>query len=81
VNYRVELHVAALAQMKGLPSKAFDALLARTVDLVEKPWDARMLYTDQPEYRQTTFGDFGIMYFKVDEAAELIWIFNVTWTG
>lgn len=57
MNYRVELHVAALAQMKGLPSEAFDALLARTVDLVEKPWDARMLYADQPEYRQTTFGD------------------------
>ncbi|MEU7859018.1 hypothetical protein [Nonomuraea sp. NPDC049141] len=78
----MELHVAALAQMKGLPSKEFDALLAKTVDLVEKPWDARMLlYADQPEYRQTTFGDFGIMYFKVDDAAELIWIFNAAWTG
>ncbi|MFG1684839.1 hypothetical protein ACGFNP_32080 [Nonomuraea sp. NPDC049269] len=78
----MELHVAALAQMKELPSKEFDALLAKTVDLVEKPWDARMLlYADQPEYRQTTFGDFGIMYFKVDDAAELIWIFNAAWTG
>ncbi|WP_155335233.1 hypothetical protein [Acrocarpospora corrugata] len=64
----MELHPAALEQMKGLPSQAFDALLSRTVDLLEEPWDARYLYPGESEYRQTTFGDAGIMYFKVDEA-------------
>ncbi|SFF87736.1 hypothetical protein SAMN05421678_102498 [Actinopolymorpha cephalotaxi] len=81
MTYRVELHVAALAQMKGLPTEALDALVSRTVELLDKPWDARTLYQDQPEFRQTTFGDAGIMYFKVDEGAELLTIFNVTWVG
>ncbi|WP_283138519.1 hypothetical protein [Rhizohabitans arisaemae] len=81
VNYRVELHVAALAQMKGFPEEALDALLASTVDLIEKPWDARVLYADEPEYRQAIFGGSGILYFKVDEVNELITIFNVTWIG
>ncbi|OPG12513.1 hypothetical protein B1L11_14110 [Microbispora sp. GKU 823] len=81
MSYRVELHVAALSQMKGLPGEALDALISRTTDLVEEPWDARALYKDEPEFRMTTFGDFGVMYFKVDEADELITIFNVTWAG
>ena len=33
------------------------------------------------EFRHATFGEFGIKYFKVDDAAELITIFNVTWVG
>ncbi|WP_204076431.1 hypothetical protein [Planotetraspora phitsanulokensis] len=77
----MDLHVAALSQMKGLPEEALDALISRTVDLVEKPWDARVLYKDDPDFRMTTFGDFGVLYFKVDEVAELITIFNVTWAG
>jgi hypothetical protein len=81
MSYRVDLHVAALSQMKGLPEEALDALIGRTVDLVEKPWDARVLYKDEPDFRMTAFGDFGVLYFKVDEAAELITIFNVTWAG
>jgi mRNA-degrading endonuclease RelE of RelBE toxin-antitoxin system len=81
MSYRVDLHVAALAQMKGLPEEALDALISRTVDLVDKPWDARVLYKDDPDVRMTTFGDFGVLYFKVDEATELITIFNVTWAG
>jgi hypothetical protein len=54
---------------------------SRTVDFVDKPWDARVLYKDDPDFRMTTFGDFGVLYFKVDEATELITIFNVTWAG
>ena len=37
VTYRVELHVAALAEMKGLPTEALDALVSRTVELIEEP--------------------------------------------
>jgi hypothetical protein len=50
MSYHVDLHVAALSQMKGLPEEALDALVARTADLVEKPWDARILYKDDPDF-------------------------------
>ncbi len=81
MSYRVEFHVSALVQLKGLPGEAFDALVKRAADLVDAPWDAQVLYPDEPEFRQTLFGDFGVLFFQVDEEAELIRIFNVTWAG
>ena len=35
MTYRVEFEAAALAQLNGLPSVVFDALVARVVALVE----------------------------------------------
>jgi hypothetical protein len=40
MTYRVEFDGAALVQLNGLPSVAFDALVQRVVALVEEPWDA-----------------------------------------
>lgn len=79
MSHRVEFHVSALAQLKGLPRDAFDALVKRTADLVDAPWDADVLYLEEPEFRQTLFGEYGVMSFYVDERAQLIRIFNVTW--
>ncbi|WP_214409899.1 hypothetical protein [Sphaerisporangium fuscum] len=79
MSYRVEFHLSALAQLEGLPDEAFDALVKRAADLVDAPWDAEVLYLEEPEFRHTLFGDFGVMAFHVDQCAELIRIFNVTW--
>lgn len=43
VSYRVRFEGAALVQLNGLPSAAFDALLHRAVDLAEEPWDATVM--------------------------------------
>ncbi|WP_336215838.1 hypothetical protein [Nonomuraea sp. LPB2021202275-12-8] len=81
-TYGVDLHAAALAQMKDLPGVALDALVARVVDLVEEPWDARIADGNDPRYRRTTFGQgHGLISFFVDEPARLIRIFDVTWAG
>ena len=40
MTYRVEFEGAALVQLNGLPSAAFDALVERVVALVKEPWDA-----------------------------------------
>lgn len=81
MTYRVELHAAALAQLHGLPRIAFDALIARTVKLVDAPWDAAPLYADEPAYRQTVFGDLGLLTFYVDDDRQILVIYNVTWAG
>jgi hypothetical protein len=60
LTYRVELHATALAQIGGLPSDAFDALVSRLVDVTERPWDAMGIYSNEPEYRQVIFGTFGL---------------------
>jgi hypothetical protein len=35
-----------------------------------------------PAYRQVTFGQgYGLLTFRVDDAAELIFIFDIAWIG
>jgi hypothetical protein len=53
------------------------------VALVEEPWDADLMAPgDDPAERQVTFGDgYGLLSFHVDDAAELIRIFDIAWIG
>lgn len=81
MNYRVEFHAAALAQLDGLPSESFDALVERVTKLVGAPWEAQPLDPDEPAFRQCVFGSVGLLSFHVDEPRELIRIFDVTWVG
>jgi hypothetical protein len=81
VTYRVEFHPSALVQLKGLPKSAFDDLVQRVVRLVDQPWDAVMLYPDEPEFRQAVFGAAGLLSFHVETTTETIRIFDVTWAG
>jgi hypothetical protein len=83
VAYGVRFEAYALVQLHGLPSEAFDALLDRVVELVEAPWDAVVMPPgDDPAYRRTVFGSgWGLLTFQVDDNAELIRIFDLTWIG
>jgi hypothetical protein len=71
---------AALIQLNGLPSAAFDALV---VTVVDAPWDATVMPPgDDPAYRMTVFGSgYGLLSFHADDTAELIRIFDITWIG
>lgn len=83
MTYRVEFEGPALVQLNGLPSDAFDDLVERVVGLVDEPWDADLMTAGgDPAYRQAVFGDgYGLVTFRVDELAELISIFDITWIG
>ncbi|SPT64511.1 type II toxin-antitoxin system RelE family toxin [Actinomadura madurae] len=81
MNYRVELHATALAQIAGLPPETFDALVTSLANVAERPWDAMALANDEPEYRQVIFGTYGLVSFYVDDTAEIIRVFDITWTG
>ncbi|WP_264055562.1 hypothetical protein [Mycobacterium heidelbergense] len=61
---------------------AYDALMERIIRLADTPWDAWPVYPDdQPDYRETQFGEHGLLSFRVDDNAELLIIFNILWTG
>ena len=83
MSYRVRFEAYALVQLNGLPSDAFDALVERVVALVEEPWDAVVMSPgDDPAYRRAVFGSgWGLLTFHVDDSAELIRIFDLTWIG
>ena len=83
MTYRVEFEGAALVQLNALPSAAFDALVERVVALVQEPWDADLMAPgNDPAYRQAIFGEgYGLLSFHVDDATELIRIFDIAWIG
>lgn len=56
----------------------YDVLMERIVRLVDAPWDAWPVYPDtEPDYRETEFGEHGLLSFRVDDIAELLIIFNI----
>lgn len=81
MTYRVEFHATALAQLHGLPTEAFDALVRRATELVADPWDSLALDPSEPTFRQTTFHALGLLSFYLDADRELLRIFDVTWVG
>ncbi|MFI5732362.1 type II toxin-antitoxin system RelE/ParE family toxin [Kribbella sp. NPDC051587] len=81
MNYRVEFHAAALAQLQGIPPAVFDVLVEHVAELVRAPWDAQMPDQTEPSFRQSVFGSVGLLSFYVDDDRELIRIFDVTWAG
>jgi len=83
MSYSVRFEGRALVQLNGLPSVAFDAIVERVTDLVKEPWDAVIMPPgDDPAYRITVFGSgLGLLSFHVDDTAEAIRIFDITWIG
>ncbi|KAB8182838.1 hypothetical protein [Microbispora catharanthi] len=81
MSYRVVLAPSVLVNMKNLPDAALTALVERTADLIEEPWDAQVLYPGRRDYRQATFGDLGLIHFHVDDDVELITIYELVWAG
>jgi hypothetical protein len=43
VSYQVSFEGNALIQLNGFPEDAFEALLARVLELVDAPWDATVM--------------------------------------
>jgi hypothetical protein len=80
VNYQIQFDGDALIQLRGFPTDAFEALLARVVELVAAPWDATLMPPGRdPAFRETVFGNgWGLLTFYVDDVAELIRIFDPT---
>lgn len=83
MTYRVEFEGGTLVQLNGLPSVAFDALVDRMVMLVREPWDADLVAAaDGSTHRQAVFGEgYGLVPFRVNDAAELISVFDIAWIG
>lgn len=83
MSYRVIFGPGGGAQFHNLPEPGRDALITRSVTLADAPWDdATVLPGGDPRFRETTFGaGRGLVSFHVDDAAEVIRIYNIVWTG
>lgn len=83
MSYRGEFSGGTHVQFHSLPEDAREALIARAVDLADRPWDAAARPPGaDTRFRETVFGSGnGLLGFYVDEAAQLIRIFDIVWIG
>ena len=72
MSYEVRFEGSALIELDGLPESAFDALIDRVTDLVEEPWDAQAVGAPGRAGVLAQFGEYGLLAFVVDEAAQEI---------
>lgn len=84
MSYRPYLVGRALTQFEDLRRDKiiYKALMERITRLVDEPWDAWLMpsIAGGPPFREVEFGH-GLIDFHVDEAAETLTIFNITWAG
>jgi len=82
VSYRPYLEPGALRQMHGLPGQALDMLVTLLARICDDPYDpVYSAPTGEPRRRVADVGDVGFIVTAVDEAAGLIRIFDLVWTG
>src|SRR5579859_7952260 len=82
VSYRPHLESSALRQMHGLPEQAFETLVTLLARICDDPYDPVFRApTGVPRRRVADVGELGFIVFAVDEAAGLIRVFDLVWTG
>jgi hypothetical protein len=85
VSYRPVLTVRAAAQFADLSrqQEVYEAFMDRLLILVGAPWDAWLVQPGggEPEFRETLFGDQGLLAFRLDEEAELLVVLYIIWPG
>jgi hypothetical protein len=85
VSYRPVLTVRAAAQFAdlGKQQEIYEAFMDRLLQLVGAPWDARLVQPGdgEPEFRETLFGDHGLLALRLDERAELLVVLYIVWAG
>lgn len=85
MSYRPVLTVRAAAQFADLSrqQEVYEAFMDRLLILVGAPWDAWLVQPGggEPEFRETLFGDQGLLAFRLDEEAELLVVLYIIWPG
>ena len=85
MSYRPVLTVRAGAQFADLSKQQaiYQAFMDRLLKLIDAPWDARLVQPGggEPEFRETLFGDQGLLAFRLDEEAELLIVLYMIWAG
>lgn len=85
MSYRPVLTGRALEQFNDLKDdvEVYEAFMQHLLWLIDAPWDAWAVYPDgdEPEYRQSQFGEHGLISFRVDDDAEQLVIFYILWAG
>jgi hypothetical protein len=86
VSYRPTLTGRALDQFSDLLRNhpdAYAALVERLGQLSGAPWDVWAVQPrgDELAFRETQFGEYGLLSFRVDEDTETLLIFRILWVG
>lgn len=81
MNYDIDFHAAAAAQIPGLPEEAFAALVEELLVIGADPHRRGVSDPGDPRYREQVFGGRGLVSYVVDDAAKIVRVYSVVWAG
>ncbi|MGV9776744.1 hypothetical protein [Streptosporangium sp. NPDC003464] len=81
MNYQVNFHAAASAQVPGLPAEAFGALVEELLVIGADPHHRGMPDPEDARYREVVFGGVGLLAYLVDDVSKTVHVYAITWAG
>lgn len=82
MTYAAAFTAKADRETVGLPQEAFVALVDQLAVVCRDPWGATAPdILDDPAFRWTSFGEFGLVSVYVDDARGVVRVHDVTWAG
>ncbi|WP_068929395.1 hypothetical protein [Planobispora rosea] len=79
--YRVIFHIAASSAIPGLPAEAGRALFETLTRIRRDPHSAGSSDPDDPAHRHAVFGGSGVLAYRINEEAEFVHVYQITWAG
>lgn len=83
--YHAALTGRAQAQFNDIvdDDTVYDAFMQRIQALLDAPWAGWAVYPEgeEPDFREATFGEHGLVDFRIDEDSQIMIIFNIIWSG
>lgn len=81
MKYQINYHSSASSQIPGLPEHAFLALVDALREIGSNPWTSGIPDPDEPEHRQGVFGGVGLVFYRVDDDAQIVHVYHIAWAG
>lgn len=79
MNYRINFHAAASAQVPGLSAEAWQALVDELIVIAADPQHRGLPDPDDARFRDQAFGRAGLVSYMIDETNQTVHIYAITW--
>ncbi|GLW22932.1 hypothetical protein DI270_017320 [Microbispora triticiradicis] len=81
MKYRINYHASASSLIPGLPEEAFRALIDTLLKVGDDPWEMGIPEPVDPQCRQAVFGGVGLVFYYVDDDAQMVTVYDIAWAG
>ncbi|WP_084955761.1 hypothetical protein [Thermoactinospora rubra] len=81
MNYRINFHVSASAEIPGLPAEAWEALIEELLVIGSDPHHRGVPDPDDPNFQEDAFDPAGLVSYVIDDASKVVHVYSIIWAG